>query len=157
RSKAPCPSPRAVSAYARSPVEFSVARGSDTLQHHHRNLAAGLGRVIVVGRPYLLHLLPQPLALLARDGAHSSREHLVLDLKLDFGFLLDVPVPAGMLLRAAVRGDQHVAISVHHVDERRRPLLAGLPALRREEQDGRAPPPDMPHGAAGFPVAAHMI
>src|SRR4051812_8291518 len=61
-----------------------------------------------------------------------------------------------MLRRAALRRDDHVAITVLGVDERRRPLLAGLPALGRQQEDGGVFLPDVPDLATGLAVAADV-
>ena len=72
----------------------------------------------------LVRLAPQPLALLALGGARPRGEDLVLHLQLDVRVLLEVPVPAGMLRGAALRRDDHVAVAVLRVDQRRRARLA---------------------------------
>src|SRR5262249_36024847 len=99
---------------------------------------------------------PQALPLFALGRAGAGREHLALHLELDLGRLVQVLVPAGVLGRAALRRDDHVAVPILSVDERHRPLLARLPPRRRQEQDGRALPPDVPHRAPGLPVTAHV-
>ena len=80
-------------------------------------------------------------------------EDLVHDLELDVRLLGEVPVPAGMLGRAALRGDDHVGVARVLVDQRRGARLAGRAARRREQQDLRAVAPDVADLAAGLAVA----
>src|SRR5204863_8831904 len=95
-------------------------------------------RLLLVGvvvRPLLRGELPEPLALLALGGAGAGRKDLVLDLQLDLRVLRQVPVPAWVFRRAALRGDDHVlAVVGVLVDQRRRPRLARLTSLRRQEE-----------------------
>src|SRR5256885_181816 len=82
---------------------------ADRVEHDDRDLALGLGLVIGVRRPEFERLLPQFCALRAGGGA-GPRPHLRgADLHLDLGVGEEVAVPARMLRRAALRGDNDVA------------------------------------------------
>src|SRR5439155_22780984 len=84
---------------------------ADGIQHDHRDLALGLLLVIGVGRPELERLFPQLCPLLARRGP-GPRLHLRRpDLHVDLRVGEEVAVPAGMLRRAAFRGDHDVAVT----------------------------------------------
>src|SRR5580658_124898 len=131
---------------------MSEAEGlrADALQDDDRDLTLRLLCVLVVVRPDLVRLAPQPLALLAVGRARVGPEDLVLHLQLDLRGLLEVLVPAWMVGGAALGGDDHVARAVLRVDERRRVLVAGLAARRRQEKDGRALAPVVAHLAPGL-------
>src|SRR5207253_1593839 len=116
---------------------------SGALGDHHRILVLGPRLVLVVVRPLLRRELPEPLALLARRRAGAGREDVVLDLELDLRVLREIPVPAGMLGRAALRRDDDVLAVVLFVDQRRRPRLTRLAALRRQEERLRPALPDV--------------
>src|SRR5439155_3792276 len=94
---------------------------------------------------------------LALRGACTRWEHLVEQLQLDVRLLLEVPVPAWMLRRTALGRDDHVAVAILLVDERRRTRLAALAALRRQQQDLRASLPSVADLASGFPVTLHVL
>ena len=84
---------------------------ADGVEHDDRDLALGLLLVIGVGRPELERLFPQPRALLA-GGGPGPRLHLRgADLHLDLRVGEDVAVPAGVLRRAAFRGDDDIAVA----------------------------------------------
>src|SRR5581483_8257147 len=127
------------------------------LEHDDRDLAVGPRPVLVVVAPHLVRPPPEPLALLALGDVRASRQNAVEDLDLDVRVLREVLVPAGMLGRPAVGGDDHVAVAVPRVDERRRPRPAALPAGRGQQQDRRPLLPDVADLAAGLPVAADMV
>src|SRR5262245_61172444 len=84
----------------------------DRVEHDDRDLAiAGLLLVIVVGRPEHGRVLPELRPLLAARGARPRLELLGGDLNLDLGMGEDVLVPAGMIGRTALRGDDEVAVA----------------------------------------------
>jgi hypothetical protein len=61
-----------------------------------------------------------------------------------------------MLRRATLRRDDHPAVAVGAVDQRRRALLARLASARAQQQDRRAAPV-VSALAAGLAVDAHML
>src|SRR5580700_8073256 len=89
------------------------------IQHDDRDLALGLLLVIGVGRPELERLLPQPRPLRAGRGP-GPRLHLGgPDLHIDLRVGDEVAVPAGMLRRAALRGDDDIAVAGLAVEQRK--------------------------------------
>src|SRR5437868_2100474 len=121
---------------------------ADRVEHDDRDLALGLGLVIGVRRPEFERLLPEFRALRAGGGA-GPRLHLRgADLHLDLGVGEEVAVPARMLRRAALRGDDDVAaIAGVAVEQRKDELLAGFPPGRRQQQrwDGDLRPARLGH------------
>src|SRR4029453_6099582 len=113
----------------------SGRRSADRIEHYDRDLAVGnLLLVVVVGRPEGGGLLPERRAFRAAGGAG---EHLLLlgaDLDLDLGVGEDVLVPARMLGRAALGGDDEVAVAGLAVEQREQEFLPGLAPRRREQQ-----------------------
>lgn len=71
----------------------------------------------------------------AVDG-YDLAEHL----DLGVGVGKQVLIPAGVLGRAALGGDDHPALAVGAVDQRRGALLTGAAPGGGEQQDGGAPP-----------------
>src|SRR5206468_6310007 len=69
----------------------------------------------------------------------------------------EVLVPAGMLGCAALGRDDHVAVAVLCVDQRRRARLARLAAGRREQQDRRSLTPDVADLTAGLAVPPDVL
>src|ERR1700723_3280377 len=90
-------------------------------------------------------------------GSGAGTEDLVLHLQLDLRRLLEVLVPARMIRRAPLGGDDHVARTVLRVDERRRSFLAGRASGRGQEEDGGALAPLVAHLAASLAVAANVV
>ena len=103
----------------------------ESLENDDRDLALRLRLILVVVRPDLVHLLPEPVALLALRGARVRAELVALDLHADLRRLGEVAIPVRMLGRSALRRDDHDVVAVLAEDERRRALLAGLAAGRR--------------------------
>src|SRR5438067_8217676 len=92
------------------------------VEHDYRDLAFGLLLVVGIGRPELQRLLPEAAALRAGRGAGSRLHLLGPDLHLDLRVGEKVSVPAGMLRRAAFRGDHDIA------------AVAGLAVEQREDE-----------------------
>src|ERR1043166_4116712 len=107
----------------------------DRVEHDDRDLALGLLLVVGIGRPEFERLLPELRALGTGRGAGPRLHLLGADLHFDLGVGEEVAVPAGMLGRAALRGDDNVAaIAGVAVEQRKDELLAGFPAGRRQQQ-----------------------
>src|SRR5437879_1289105 len=103
---------------------FDASRSANRIEHDDGNLALGLLLVIGVGRPEFERLLPQTRPLLAGGGA-GPRLHLGgPDLHLDLRVGEQVAVPAGMLRRAAFRGDDNIAVAGLAVEQRKDEPLA---------------------------------
>src|SRR4029079_14996116 len=117
----------------------------------------GLRLVLVVVRPDLIRLPPELFALFALRSARPSREDLVLHLQLDFWGLRQVLVPARILRGAAFRRNDHVAVAVLRVDERRRARLTAFPTGCRKQEDRRAFFPDVSGLAAGLAVDLDVL
>src|SRR6516162_10734760 len=109
---------------------------ADGVQHDYRDLTLGLALIIGVGRPELQCLFPQPRALLALGGPGPRLRLHGPDLYLDVRVGEDVAVPAGVLRRAAFRGDHEIAITVLPVEQRENEPLSRLAAGRRQQQRG---------------------
>src|SRR6516225_11393178 len=107
------------------------AKSVDGVQYDHRDLALGLLLVIGVRRPELERLWPQPRALLASGGAGPCLELLGADLHVDFRVREEIAVPAGVLRRAALRGDHDIALADFPVIQREDELLSRFSAGRR--------------------------
>src|SRR5262249_31365188 len=75
-----------------------------------------------------------------RRRVRSHGKDLVPDLDLHVRVRDEVSVPAGILRRAALRRDHDEVAPVAAVDERELPGLAGVPALRVENEAVRAVP-----------------
>src|SRR5438067_7433294 len=129
-------------------IDWHLTAGA--LEHDDRDLALGLVHVVVVRRPDLGHRRPETVALVAAGCARPCGELLVLDLQLHLGMLDEVPVPPGVLRRAALRGDDDVAVAVAAEDERRRAGVARAATGRRQQQDRHAVP-DVADLAVGLP------
>ncbi len=71
-------------------------------------------------------------------GAHGY--DLAEHLDLGVGLGEQVLIPAGVFGRAALGGDDHPALAVGAVDQRRGALLAGAAPGGGEQQDGGAAP-----------------
>src|SRR5690349_8386064 len=97
------------------------------VEHDARDLALGLVLVVGIWRPEFERLLPEFGALRAGGGA-GPRLHLFgADLHFDLGVGEEVAVPAGMLRRAALRGDDDIAaVAGVTVEQRKDELLAGF-------------------------------
>src|SRR5581483_2641552 len=123
---------------ARPQVERAARarRELDRLQHDDRDPPRRLPLVLRVGRPELDHLRPEAVALLALGDARLDAELLAADLHLRL-VALQVVEPRRVALRAPDRGDEDDPVAVAPVQERRRPHLPGLPALRRQQQHWR--------------------
>src|SRR5581483_4683422 len=119
---------------ARPQVERAARarRELDRLQHDDRDPPRRLPLVLRVGRPELDHLRPEAVALLALGDARLDAELLAADLHLRL-VALQVVEPRRVALRAPDRGDEDDPVAVAPVQERRRPHLPGLPALRRQQ------------------------
>src|SRR5262249_14552844 len=91
------------------------------------------------------------------DRSRHRLEDVALDLYVDLGGLRQVPVPAGMLRRSALRGDDHVVVASLLVDQRRRRRLAGPPARRRQQERLRPALPDVTDGAVRLAVTPHVL
>src|SRR5205085_10706976 len=108
---------------------------ADGIEHDYRDLALGLLLVIGVGRPELERFFPQPRPLRAGRGAGPRLDLRGPDLHLDFGVGEEVAVPAGMLRRAAFRGDHDIAaIAGLAVEQREDELLARFAAGGCQQQ-----------------------
>src|SRR2546423_1581695 len=102
------------------------------------------------GRPELQRLLPEAAALRAGRGAGSRLHLLGPDLHLDLRVGEKVSVPAGMLRRAAFRGDHDIAaVAGLAVEQREDEPLAGLAAGGGQQQGG--------HGDLGPTRLAHLV
>src|SRR5205814_386175 len=109
-------------------------------ERHDRDLALSPCLVVVVCRPLLGHQRPQARSLLALGRGGACRDMLALDLDLDGRVCLEVLVPVRVAGRSALGCDDHPAVAVVAVDQRRRAHLAALATLRREQQDARPAP-----------------
>src|SRR3954454_18102573 len=85
---------------------FASPSGSARLQDDDGDLAVRRPlRVGVVVGPNLRRLLPEALPLLAVRHARSDVSHLAAHLHADVWVRFEVVVPGGVLLVAALRGD----------------------------------------------------
>src|SRR3984893_3059394 len=112
------------------PADASVHR----VEQHGLRYALALLLVVGVGRPELHRLVPQLRALGAAGGARPRLQLLGADLDLDLGDAEDVLVPAWMLRRGALGGDDDVAVAGLLVEQRAAELVARLAARRRQQQ-----------------------
>src|ERR1044071_5348031 len=100
-------------------------RSADRVEHHDRDLAIGnLLLIVGVGRPERDGLLPELGAFGATGGAGAYLLLLGPDLHFDLGVGEEVLVPAGMLGRAALGGDDEIAVAGLAVEQREQELLA---------------------------------
>src|SRR6266480_4885199 len=102
-----------------------------------RNLASGLGLVIVVGRPRLGGDGPELCSLGGCRDARAHLVHLVAIVDRDVGILQQVEIPLGVLWCPAPRTDDNVAVTVFHSDERTPPQCTGLASYRAEDDARR--------------------
>ena len=137
---------------ARDDSDFSGARARTT-GISRSVLWPGRRRSRASGRPSA----PTARLLVGRRRAGARREDVVEHLDLDLRVLLEVGVPAGRLVGAALGGDDHVVVAGGAVDQRRRALLAALAALRGEQEDRGALLPVVTDLAAGLAVAADVL
>ena len=125
-------------------------------EQHERDLAPRPARVALVPGPGLERPGPQPLALLGRGLAGAHRDGARADLDRGVRMRAQVVQPAGMAARTAVGGDDHVGLSVAHVEQRRGALPTAARAHAVEQQHGRAERRAVADHAAGRAVDQHM-
>ena len=148
---------RAAARRAEPRAQAGLTHGSALarLEHHHRDLAVGLGLERVVGRPGRGHDAPQ-LGLLRGRGDPCPRGVVVgLDLHGHGRIALEVEEPAGRRA-AAVGGHHHVVVSVALIDQRRGPLRARA-APGGGEQQHRGALPVVTVLAVGLAVAVDVL
>src|SRR5215216_1240159 len=113
---------------------LAQVRSADWIEHDDGDLALGLLLIVGVRRPEFQRLLPEAGALLARGGAGPRLHLLGADLHVDLRIGEEIAVPAGMLRRAAFRGDYDIAVAGRAVEQREDVLLARFAAGRRQKQ-----------------------
>src|SRR5215470_4888927 len=120
------------------------------IQHDHRYLTLGLELIVGVGRPKFERFFPKSQAFLARR-CPGPRIHLLgPDLYFDVGVRQNIAIPAWVLGRASLRGDDEVTATVRSVKQREYELIARLAAGRGQQQRRRrdlTSPVHMPVGS----------
>src|SRR5262249_22526811 len=125
----------AVSPYVGTVARRRAASLADGVQHDYRDLALCLSLVIGVGRPELECLFPEACPLVTGCGPGPCLYFRGPDLHLDLRVGEYVAVPAGMLRRAAFRGDHKIAvITGFAIEQREDEPLSRLPTGRRQQQ-----------------------
>src|ERR1700749_1580723 len=100
----------------------------DRIQHDHWYLTLGLELVVRVRRPELERLFPKPVAFFARRCPGPRVQLLGPDLHFDVGVRENVLVPARVVRRAPLRGDDEVTAALRSIEQREYVLVAGLAA-----------------------------
>src|SRR3954453_9201878 len=134
-----------------------AAQESLSLEDDDRDLAVCSRGVLVVVRPDPGHQLPEPLALVALRVAGADSPAVAQDLDLGIWVLANVPVPAGMPRRTALRCYEHDVVTVATEDERTRPLLTARAGSREEDRDRRVFLPAIADPAVCLEVAANVL
>ena len=104
------------------------------LQHDDRDLALGLGLVLVVGRPLVGHRLPQLGLLLGRRRPRPRREAIAAHLHGHLRVRDQVLVPRRRGRSTSLRRHHQVVAAAAAVDQRRTPRLARAPPGRGQDQ-----------------------
>src|SRR5690606_37593638 len=102
------------------------------------------------------HQSPQTLTFFRRGGACISRKPLGADLHFHEWIFHQIEVPAGVFWMSTARGDHHIAVATHAVDQRGAAQLSGLRARGAEPQRG-GPSPDTAAAPIGFDITADMF
>ena len=87
----------------------------------------------------------------------GRREAVALDLHLHLVLLLHVQVPGRVLGRAALGGDEDVAVAVRRVDERHGPRFPRLAPGRGQQQDRGPALPGVAALAVGLAVGIDVF
>lgn len=114
------------------------------------------GRVGVVGRPDLRHDLPQARLLVCDRRSGCGRKAVGEHLHLDIGMHGEVSVPAGVVGRAALRGD-HDGVVAHRAVDQRVGLWSPRPATLHGENETRRAVPEVPLGSVRREVALDVL